>query len=47
MSKRGLVTVLLIAALVIGTVAVIVINNMQDVCSRQWQEEIGIKVEEE
>ena len=45
LSDRGLSTIILIIAVVIGTVLMTVINNIQEVHSRQWQQEIGIQLE--
>ena len=44
-SDRGLSTIILIIAVIIGTVLMTVINNIQEVHSRQWQQEIGIQFE--
>ena len=43
LSDRGLSTIILIIAVVIGTVLITVINNIQEVHSNQWQQEIGIQ----
>lgn len=46
-SDRGLSTIILIIAVVIGTVLITVINNIQEVHSKQWQQEIGLIIESE
>lgn len=45
-SDRGLATIFLIVLIIIGTIAIIVINNVYEVQSREWQQEQKIKWEE-
>lgn len=44
-SDRGLSTIILIIAVIIGTVLMTVITNIQEVHSQEWQKEIGIQLE--
>ena len=44
-SDRGLLTIALTVILIAGIVAIITINHVQDVYSKQWQEEHGLIIE--
>lgn len=45
MSDRGIATLLLVVAIVLGAFTVATINRWQNVSAKKWQEEIGLRVE--
>lgn len=46
LSDRGFETLMFIALIVAIIVSIIVVNNIQEVQSKKWQQEQGIEVEE-
>lgn len=44
-SERGLATTILVFVIIVGTFLLTVINNIQEVATSEWQENIGIKIE--
>lgn len=45
MSDRGIATLILVVAIVLGAFTVATINKWQNESAQKWQEEIGVKVE--
>lgn len=45
LSNRGIATAILIGLIIVGTIAICVVNNIQEVQSRQWREEIKLTIE--
>lgn len=45
LSERGVITLILVLTVIISAFLLTVITNIQEVHSRQWQQEIGIQLE--
>lgn len=46
-SERGAITLITMVALAIGVIAIMIVNNIQDVQSQEWQKENRIVIVEE